>query len=651
MCGFAGYLNLSNRPFVNDEALLYAMQQELAHRGPDGYRIWSSNEHEIALVHRRLSIIDLSDAGAQPMFDHDRTIVICANGEIYNYKQLKLELEQLGCSFASGSDSEVIIYGYKVWGIDKLLERLEGMFAFCLYDFRTKDFFLVRDRIGVKPLYFSLQSDVCSFASEIKALWPLPWMNRQVSVSSVYHYLTYLATPAPLTLFEGVYKLPAGFYLRFDSSKQMHIKQWYKLHEQLVSHDNQHDEQWYVDTIRSLLRASVKKRMMSDVPFGVFLSGGIDSSLNVALMSEFTDKVKTFTVAFQDGPEYNELAWARKVAHLYDTEHHEIIINEADAHQFFDKMIYHQDEPLGDSVCVPLYFVSKLLKEQGVTVVQVGEGSDELFCGYDQYVNYLNSYRWWSATQSYVPKLAKKGLFYAAQRMFPAKYNRLDVLNNWASNRELFYSGAVVFSEYMKHQMLKMSLSEVDPMVERFFPGMYLDDSYAMADWYRSQLKVKLPYADQLAQMGYLELKHRLPELLLMRVDKMSMATGVEARVPFLDHKLVEFALTIPQDLKYHNGVTKYILKRVAEGLLPHDLIYRKKIGFAAPTTRWFKSSNLFNERLQDMLLDVNGQWNDIFDVDAIRNMQKINRTDPSVDYSYHLWAVQNLLAYEYSHA
>lgn len=632
---------------MNDQGLLHAMQQELAHRGPDGYRVWSSVEHELALVHRRLSIIDLSDAGAQPMFNREQTVVICTNGEIYNHQQLRKELERLGYQFASSCDSEVLIYGYQAWGMDALLNRLEGMFAFSLYDFNTRELFLVRDRIGVKPLYFSLQGDICSFASEIKALWKLPWMNKQLSASSVYHYLTYLVTPAPLTLFEGIYKLPAGFYLRFDNNREMHIKQWYKLHEHLVLHDESHDEQWYVDNIRSLLRASIKKRMMSDVPFGVFLSGGIDSSLNVALMSEFTDKVKTFTVAFQDGPEYNELTWARRVAKLYDTDHHEVIINEHDAHQFFDSMVYHQDEPLGDSVCVPLYFVSKLLKEKGVTVVQVGEGSDELFCGYDQYVNYLNSYRWWSASQNYVPTIAKKGLFYVAKSIFPDKYNRLDILNNWSQNRELFHSGAVVFSEHMKHQMLNMSAGESDPMVERFFPGMKLDDSYAMADWYRAQLKEKLPHADQLTQMGYLELKHRLPELLLMRVDKMSMATAVEARVPFLDHKLVEFALTIPQNLKYHNGVTKYILKKAAEGILPHDIIYRKKIGFAAPTTRWFKQSNLFNEKLHDMLATNNG-WSDILSIQAIKDMQQRNRADASVDYSYHLWAIQNLLALKY---
>ncbi len=619
------------------------MQQALAHRGPDGHDVWSSSEHGCGLVHRRLSIIDLSQAGAQPMIDRDQTVIICVNGEIYNHQQLRYELEQVGYQFVSSSDSEVILHGYKQWGIDGLLERLDGMFAFSLYDLKSRELFLVRDRIGIKPLYFSLQGGVCSFASEIKALWPLPWINKKISQEGVYHYVTYLVTPAPLTIFEGVYKLPAGFYIKIDAAKKMQVIQWYKLHEQLAVHEP-HDEQWYIDTIRSLLRSSIKKRMMSDVPFGVFLSGGIDSSLNVALMAELTDKVNTFTVAFSDGPEYNELAWARKVAQLYNTDHHEIMIDEHDAFNFFNKMVYHQDEPIGDCVCVPIYFVSKLLKDQGVTVVQVGEGSDELFCGYQQYANYVDTYRWWQPTQKYIPSGIKKGLFHAAQNVFPSKYGKLDILNNWAHNKELFYSGAVVFSEYAKQQLLGMHAQATDPMVERFFPDMTLIDSYAMADWYRKQLKQQLPQADRVTQMGYLELKHRLPELLLMRVDKMSMGTSVEARVPFLDHKLVEFALTMPQELKYHKGITKYILKRAAQGILPHEIIYRKKVGFAAPTTRWFKKSKLFNELLADMLATKQNSWKDILNIEAIKQMQQRNRRDDSVDYSYHLWALQNLL-------
>ena len=650
MCGFAGYLNLKNKSFNIDPAILHEMQQSIAHRGPDGSGIWSDPEHEIACVHRRLSIMDLSDAGAQPMVDQDTSVVICVNGEIYNHHALRKELERYGHAFSSHSDSEVILHGYKQWGIDALLERLDGMFAFMVYDLRSRDLFLVRDRIGVKPVYFSMQQDIISFASEIKALWSLPWMSKKIRSDAAYHYLTYLATPAPMTLFEGVYKIPAGFYVHIDSEKEMQVKRWYVLAQQVAKKTIEiagKNESEHVTEIRNLLRNSVKQRMMSDVPFGVFLSGGVDSSLNVALMADLVPQVNTFTVAFSDGPEYNELAWARKIADRFGTKHHEAVINETDAFNFFQKMVHYQDEPLGDCVCVPLYFVAKLAKDNGVSVVQVGEGSDELFCGYGQYAQYLDAYGRWHTGQKYVPQFAKKAAFHAAQRIFPGKTGKLDMLRNWSNDKQFFHGGAVVCSEYMKEQHLKCRYTPMlDPMQEKFFPQMLLSDSYAMADWYRAELLKIVPQADELMQMSYIEFMHRLPELLLMRVDKMSMATAVEAREPFLDYRLVEYALSMPMHYKYRNGMTKYILKKAAEGIIPQDIIYRSKIGFAAPTTRWFKQGSLFNDYLQDILMSKKGAWQELLDIDAVLAMQQANRVNPSVDYSYQLWAIQNLLAF-----
>lgn len=649
MCGFAGYMNLGNKSFTIDQSILHAMQEVIAHRGPNGFRVWSNAVHEIAMVHRRLSIIDLSDAGSQPMIDADGQIILCVNGEIYNYRTLRKELERYGHAFNSNSDSEVILYGYKQWGIDQLLERLEGMFAFVLYDMRSRDLFLVRDRIGVKPIYFSLQYDIISFASEIKAFWTLPWMSKKIRPEAAYHYLTYLATPAPMTMFEGVYKIPAGFYVRVDARKEMHVKRWYSLAERIAHCAADiacRDEEYHVDEVKRLLRGSIERRMMSDVPFGVFLSGGVDSSLNVALMAEYTEQVNTFSVTFSDGPEYNELAWARKIANQFNTKHHELVINELDAFNFFQKMVYHQDEPLGDSVCIPLYFVAKLAKDHGVSVVQVGEGSDELFCGYQNYADYLNVYPHWHAGQKYVPQFVKQGMFRAAQTLFPDKVGKLDMMKNWSNGKQFFYSGAVVCSEYMKKRQLKCSYADQpDAVMEMFFPGMRLSDSYAMADWHRAQLIKAMPHADEFQQMSYLEFMHRLPELLLMRVDKMSMATAVEAREPFLDYKLVEYALSMPLKFKYYTGITKYILKKAAEGIIPNDIIYRKKIGFAAPTSRWFKQGNLFNDYFNDLLVTKKDAWQHVFDIDSVLAMQQRNRVDASVDYSYQLWAIQNLLA------
>jgi asparagine synthase (glutamine-hydrolysing) len=648
MCGLAGFLSLRPAAGLFDATLLEKMQQPLRHRGPNGYRVWSNNEHEVGMVHRRLSIVDLSIAAAQPMLDEQQQVVICVNGEIYNHQALRVELINLGYHFCSQSDSEVIVHGYKAWGMQRLLERLDGMFAFSLYDLITSECYLVRDRIGIKPLYFALQGDMLSFASEIKALWPLPWMRQQINSTALYHYATYMACPAPLTMYQDVYKIPAGFYLRIDAHKQMHVVQWYALHIRLAAHKNAPptDENAYVEQLRTLLRSAVHKRLMADVPFGVALSGGIDSSLNLAFMAETTDQLKTFTVAFADSPELDELAWARKVAAHYGAEHHEIIINEADAADFFYSMIYHQDEPIADITAIPLYFVSKLMRDNGIAVALVGEGSDELFCGYDYFARYVGAYRWWKPTQQYIPDSAKRGLFYAAQKLAPSAFNRLDHLANWAHNRELFHSGVVLFSEYYKDQLFTFKPEPHDAMVERFFPGMRVDSSYAIADWYRAQLLDVLPQADVYLQMAYLELKHRLPELLLMRVDKMSMARAIEARVPYLDYRFVEFALQVPQQLKYQQGQTKYLLKRAAEGILPHDVIYRKKMGFSTPIARWFKDGQRFHGILFDLLATQEKRMREYCDVPKLRRMLQDHRVHKHVDNANYLWVMQNLMGF-----
>ncbi len=648
MCGIAGFFNISRSSFVVDSALLEAMQASLAHRGPDGYRIWTSQEHQLGLTHRRLSIMDLSQAGFQPMIDEEHTVLVCCNGEIYNHPQLKQQLQDLGYTYRSNSDTETILHAYKEWGI-KALDRFDGMFAIIIFDFRTQELFLIRDRIGIKPLYFSLQGGVLSFASEIKALWQLPWIQRQIKQDALYHYLTYLATPAPMTLYEGIYKLPASFYCKVDAHKNITFHEWYSPVKPAIEYDKTllSDEQFCIRQIRTLLRNAIQQQMMSDVPFGVFLSGGIDSSLNVALMAEVITDINTFTVAFSDGPEYNEIDWARKVARHFNTNHHEIIISEKEAFDFFERMVYFQDEPIGDCVCVPLYYVAKLLKDSGVTVVQVGEGSDELFCGYSFYGQYLSMQKSWHVTQNYIPAFARRACYSAASTIFPEKYSRLAVLNNWAHDRALFWSGTVVFGEEWKKTFVNMTDAPFDPIVEAIYPGFEQGfDSHFLAAYHRAKLLAQDPHADFLKTMIYLELKHRLPELLLMRVDKMAMATSVEGRVPFLDHKLVEFALQIPQELKFKNGITKYILKKACEGILPHDVIYRKKMGFAAPTTRWFKEGHYFKPYFNDLLHDPRNAMKDYFDIKVIETMFNKNQKPGSPDYSYHLWALQNLLVH-----
>lgn len=646
MCGLGGYLNLSKSVWGNNDALLYEMQQSMAHRGPNGWRTWISDQHAVALVHRRLSIIDLSNDAFQPMLDATGRIAVCFNGEIYNHPFLRILLESRGHRYRTQSDTETIIHAYKEWGID-FLHHLNGMFSIALFDMESNELYLMRDRIGIKPLYFSLLGDMLSFASEIKALWPLPWIEKSINQTAISHYLTYMVTPAPMTLYKGIYKLPAGFYIKVDAQREVTFCQWYDpvANAQQAPKEFLNDEQACIEHIRSLLRTSIKQQMVADVPLGIFLSGGIDSSLNVALMAEQTDNIKTFNVAFRDGPECNETQWARMISKRFNTQHYEITISEKEAFDFFKKMVYHQDEPIGDCVCIPLYYVSKLLHDTGVTVVQVGEGSDELFCGYSSYGQYLKTYRLWHPSQRYIPSFARKAAYTAAAPFYQHRRNRLDIMRNWAGGKELFSTGSLAFSEVWKKDFLYTVPLEPDPIIEKIYPGLaYQYGSYGFAEYHRAQLQQHDPHADEFKIMSYLELKQRLPELLLMRVDKMAMATSVEGRVPFLDHELVEFVLQIPTHMKYKNGITKYILKKACEGILPHEIIYRKKIGFAAPTKRWFKQGNYFLPYFKNMLQNNAKNNYACLDLSAINSILTQHQTTKA-DHACQLWVLQNLIA------
>lgn len=665
MCGFAGYLNLNDNQITIDEEILNKMQQAIAHRGPDAHQIYKSNEHQLGLVYRRLSIIDLSPAGNQPMFDKQKTVVVCFNGEIYNYPELRRELEGLNYEFFSKSDTETILYAYKEWGIN-FVHKLTGMFAISLYDFNKRELYLIRDRIGVKPLYFSLQANILSFASEIKALWHLPWMQKEISALAQYHYLTFMVTPAPYTIFKDVYKLPAGFYLKIDGNKNISFQEWYNPVKNISKSEKAQfkSEAFCLENITNLLIESTKKRMLADVPVGAFLSGGIDSSLNVALMSRYAHAVKTFTVAFSDGPESNELKWARMIANKFGTTHHEIIISEKDAFDFFEKMIYHLDEPLADCVCIPFYYVSKLARENGIVVAQVGEGSDELFFGYEIYATYKKIYdKFWHPTQQVLPAFARKATQHLLSPFIKSNPTRLEIIKNWANNRDLFWGGAIAFNESHKNLLYNESFlskqytpqpnfaPQLDPIVEKIYPGMKQHfDSFSIVEYHLSRLKEIDPNADFGKQMLYLELKQRLPELLLMRADKMSMAQGLEAREPFLDHNLVEFMLHVPAHLKFKNNTTKYLLKKICRGILPDEIIDRKKVGFAAPTFRWLNQGKYFPAYFDKLskMTSLHDKFQDNLKQEHLKNknlnLEKLYKNN-IYNFAVQNWVLQNLYA------
>lgn len=646
MCGIAGILNIKQQNFILDEKLLDRMQQRLVHRGPDHQAIWKSDEHGLGLAFRRLKIIDLSQAANQPMMDKEQSVVVIFNGEIYNYQALRVQLEQAGYTFHSQSDTETIINGYKEWGID-VLYKLDGMFAFALYDFAKREFFLVRDRMGVKPLYFSLQGGVLSFASEIKALWEQPWLNKELNSLAMYYYLTFMVAPAPYTLYQGVYKLPAGFFARVDAQKNIYFNEWYTPVTALSTgeHKDFLNESFCLENIHHLLVQATKKRMVSDVPFGAYLSGGVDSSLNVAFMAQFVDRVKTFTVAFEGDPK-NELKWARMVAQRFGTDHHEVIISEKEAFDFYERMVYHLDEPLADCVCIPFYYVSQLAKDSGVTVAQVGEGADELFFGYPVYAQYKKVYdRFWNPTQKIMPHFLKK-ILCTLGKPFIANSSRRELLHNWSTNRPLFWGGALGFNEEQKRAIMKdfSSLSmkqEQDDVVAKIYPQLAQEyDAFSIVDFHLKRLHALDPNADFCKSMMYLELKQRLPELLLMRADKMSMAASVEAREPFLDYKLVEFMYHVPASLKFKNDTLKYLLKKVAQGILPDIIVNRPKVGFSAPTVQWFNNGKLFPEYFKRL---SSTRMHDHF-IPAVAQLDRAYKNSDT-GFAVQRWVLQNLWA------
>ncbi len=664
MCGIAG-LYAYGRGRV-EETVLTRMRDTMVHRGPDGAGNWISEDAQVGLAHRRLSIIDLSTAATQPMCNEDGAVWVTYNGEIYNHLALRQELVAAGHLFRTHhSDTEVIVHGYEQWGLDGLAQRIEGDYAIGLWNGRSRELHLMRDRIGVKPLYFALQPGLLLFASEIKALLEHPSVERDVDPVALYHYLSFLTAPAPLTMFKGIFKLPAGHLATMDAQGRFTSRRYWDatpghtgLREELQGLSDTAQENLLVDGIRQRLTAAVDKRMMSDVPFGVFLSGGIDSSTNVALMARLMDRpVDTFSVGFKDHTHLNELDYAQKVATAYKTNHHEILIDEADMRGYLDELIHHQDEPIADWVCIPLYFVSKLAHDSGVTVVQVGEGSDEQFCGYASYMAYLQLYqKYWSPYRKWVPgpiRSAVAALAQGAGRFRPRLEIYADILDRAARDREHFWSGATVFWDTLKDQLVQPG--SIQPKVADYqqvidsgmMPVSYLQpDTFNVIRSYVEHLKEVQPGHDILARMAYNEFQLRLPELLLMRVDKIGMSVSLEARVPFLDHHLVEYSSDIPMEHKVKGRTAKYLLKKAVEGLIPDEIIYRKKMGFGAPMSQWLKGD--FGHYVQGRLMASGLMKRGFLSTGYVQSLVD-GHFSGQRDNSLYIWTLFNLTAwYDY---
>ncbi|HEY6802623.1 MAG TPA: asparagine synthase (glutamine-hydrolyzing) [Pyrinomonadaceae bacterium] len=631
MCGICGVWEYGASEGKVGTSLVARMRDEMTHRGPDdsGELLFDNNRGGFGF--RRLSIIDLSAAGHQPMHGCDNRIWLVFNGEIYNHSQLRAGLEQRGHKYSSKTDSETILHLYEEVGLD-FVEQIEGDYAIALWDANKERLVLVRDRIGVKPLYYFYKDGRFIFASEIKAIIQHPAGTPDIDEESLYHYLTFLTTPAPNTLFKDIHKLPAGHMLTLTRDGELNIKRYWDAlppQQPTVCSDEEHQAE-----ILRLLRDSIRKRMMSDVPFGVFLSGGVDSSANVALMSEQMSRpVETFTVGFSDAEYLNELDSARRISKQFNTNHHEVIISAKEMKDFLPDLIFHQDEPIADPVCVPLYYVSKLARDSGTIVVQVGEGSDEIFSGYENYVRHLRIYeKFWRHAET-IPLSLRKAVSSISRPALEAtgrKRIAIELIRRLGAGEPLFWGGAVVYDETFKPRILsKQLLERVNGL-----------SSLQVVEKYLKHIERERPESDFLSRMTYLELKLRLPELLLMRVDKITMATSVEARVPFLDHHLVEYALGLPRALKVQGVSGKHILKRALEGILPNDLLYEKKRGFGAPVREWFRDG--LGDWFDDHLMNSTMRRRNLLNYDFIGRMLTEHRNGTK-DWGFHLWTLLNL--------
>ena len=635
MCGIAGVYHFGTSK-ETDEKTIAAMRDTLIHRGPDDAGIYLSPNKKVGFGTRRLKIIDLSQAGHMPMTDTTRTAWITYNGEIYNFKELRRELGEKGYKFNSRSDTEVILNAYLEYGAD-CVKRFNGMFAFVIWDERKQLLFAARDHIGIKPLYYSVQDGTFYFGSEIKAILAHPDFKKELNEESISYYLTFASTPAPNTLFKNIKKLPPATSLVIQNGKIKEQEYW----NPAQAHEQQNlSEQSYVERARELLKDSIRGQMVSDVPFGCFLSGGIDSSTNAALMSEALGKpVETFSIGSEKFQKYNEFKYSRMMAKRLGARSHEFLMNDSHLDEFLSKFGFFADDPNSDQVSVPLFFLSKFTRENGVIVIQIGEGSDEIFAGYPVYLETTRLYnRWWRMFEK-LPGSAKNFGFKAFAKLAHPKLEfAQEYARRLSANQEPFWGYATPFSDFQKEKL----------MTEQFKKMAPISSSYGIVEKIYSEIKNFDTSADFLKRLTYLEIRNRLPEVLLMRADKMTMAHSVEGRVPFLDSRLVELALQITTNIKLKNWTLKYVLKKAVEGIIPDEIISRKKQGFAAPMSEWFRPETKTADRMVGIIRNSKIKERGLFNYDYIEKIIRAHQFE-NVENNFRLWNLVTLsLWYDY---
>ncbi|CAD7772065.1 Asparagine synthetase [glutamine-hydrolyzing] 1 [Candidatus Methanoperedenaceae archaeon GB37] len=619
MCGICGIVSLSNQ--IIEQSFIKKMCHQIYHRGPDaeGYYV----KENVALGMRRLRIIDLN-TGDQPIFNEDKSICIVFNGEIYNFKELKKDLIQKGHKFYTLSDTEVILHLYEEYS-EKCLDKLRGMFTFAIWDKKEKKLFLARDRLGIKPLYYTITPKYFLFASELKSILIFPDIKKELDFTALSDFFTFLYVPAPRTIFKNIYKLLPGHYLILKNRKMEIRKHWdLKFEEKPLGNEND-----YIEKFLELFEEAVKLRLISDVPLGAFLSGGTDSSFVVAMMSKLSNKpVETFSIGYEKKDKYfDERQYSRIVAKKFNTHHHEFILKPNNIDELVEKIITHFDEPFADASAIPNYILSKQTKKY-VTVALSGLGGDELCAGYERYLGCLlaEKYRRLPSflTKKIIPALINHLPDSSQGNHFNERLKRFVKSANYPFLQRYFQIVAT-FNEEEKKQLFT---PEVQKFIQRPSDEIFYD---------------YCPNTNHpnLNNMSLIDFKTYLVDDLLTLTDRMSMAHALETRVPFLDHKLVEFFATIPTYLKLKGLNKKYLLKKAAERLLPKEVIYRKKMGFSVPLVIWFR--NELKDYINDILSEKNIKRLGYFNHPFI--LQTLNiHLNGKANYDEKLWALVNFI-------
>ncbi len=610
MCGIAGIHSRDDRFRVSGE-ILQRMCDVIYHRGPDETGMWHRDNVGIAM--RRLSIIDLS-GGSQPIFNEDRTMCVVFNGEIYNHRDVRAALEKRGHRYATNSDTESILHAYEEYGED-CVQHLRGMFAFAIWDGKEEKLFLARDRLGIKPLHYYFDGSRFIFGSEIKSILECD-VPREIHKPSLVTYMAYGYVPDPLTMFEKIFKLPPGHVLTLKKGTLKVRRYWDITFEVGKVYPEEH----YIERIIEILSEAVKIRLMSEVPLGAFLSGGIDSSVVVALMAKnMAEPVKTFSIGF-DHERFTEFRYARMVAERYGTDHHEEIVT-PDAEGILPDLVRQFDEPFADSSMIPTYYVSKIAKKR-VTVALSGDGGDELFGGYDRYrTSRLGRYA------DRFPLGARKRVLGRLGSLFPEWFPAVHTVRYLSCSDDERYLS-----------MLSKGLSDIHRKV--FHPGLLGEIGTSDPSPVMIEHLASVRGKDSLTRRQYLDVKTYLPGDILTKVDRTSMLVSLEARVPILDHHLVEFAATIPPEMKVRGMDTKYLFKKVAERLVPKAAVYRPKMGFSIPAGAWIRRE--WSEMSHDLVLGKRAMERSYFEPSFLRNLMAEHRWGRR-DNSYLIWTLMIL--------